>query len=138
MSDAGDVVTSEDVRDLNVMTLQRAGFFARVGGDVLVVVGAIGVVAWLWLIVRQQLEGGGFLALTDGSGGEGVSIGERLDAIAGTYGILLQAVLAVAVGLAVRLLAANLLSQLGVSLTGFEPGDPLAPDPEPEATDPTP
>ena len=45
-------ITGEDVTWLNGRSVARAGAFARLAGTALVVAGALGAVAWLWVIVR--------------------------------------------------------------------------------------
>ena len=106
-ADEAEDATTAYMHALNATYLRRAGFLARTGGNVLVVVGVIGAVAWLWLAFRQQMEGGSFLALSSDFGDGSASIGQRLDSLAGTFSLLVSAAVAVAVGLAVRLLAAN-------------------------------
>jgi hypothetical protein len=60
MSEVGDiVVTVDEVDDLNRAAVARAAVaraagFVRIAGTALVVIGAIGCVAWLWTTVRVQ------------------------------------------------------------------------------------
>ena len=120
------VVTTNDVEELNRATIRRLGYFAQMAGAVLLVIGAVGVAAWLWLVVRQQLRAG------DGVGGFSFdgdpgrpTIAGRIDMVMGATGLLVEGALAAATGIAIRLLGGVLRARAGASLTGFEPGDPF-------------
>lgn len=128
----GDIVTSEDVIVLNRAVVARAAGFARLGGTAVLVVGGLGLAAWVWVTVRQQQMAEDTMVLAPGS--EDLSFGQRVDLVANTYVYLIYAAVAVGVGLALRLVADYAVARTGGSLTGFEPGDTL-PDPEPERDD---
>jgi hypothetical protein len=116
----------DDIVHLNRRTVERTGATARLAGTALVVVGAVGVAAWLWLTVRQQMtlddDGGG--PFRTGRFGE-TSLTDRLDTAVTTIGLLLSGAIAVVAGLAVRLLADYTIARTGGSLTGFSVGDPV-------------
>ena len=129
-------ITGEDVAWLNGRSVARAGAFARLAGTALIVAGALGVLAWLWVSVRRQQqldeiadfanglgEGseGGVLSFTDRT----VSFSERIDVFADTVMLLLTAALAVAAGSGLRLVAEYTVARTGGSVTGFEVGDPV-------------
>jgi hypothetical protein len=126
------LVTAEDVVELNRASIARAGALARGAGSVLVAVGVVGAVAWLWTAARQQ-------QLVDSGGGDGglavfgppseeLSFVERLDLFASTIGFLLTAALLTGVGFLLRLVADYSVGRTGTSLTGFEVGDRLPDD----------
>jgi hypothetical protein len=140
-SSNGDTIESEDITWLNGRAVERAGAFTRLAGVALVVAGAIGVAAWLWLTVRQQQ------AMDDVGGGEfgavsvDVSLVDRIDAVVGYVPILIYGSLAVGAGLALRLIADYTVARTGGSLSGFAAGDPvpdggLVNDPQPVEVDP--
>ena len=128
----GDIVTSEDVIVLNRAVVARAAGFARLGGTAVLVVGALGLAAWVWVTVRQQQMAEDTMVMVPGR--EDLSFGQRVDLVANTYVYLIYAAVAVAVGVALRLVADYAVARTGGSLTGFEPGDTL-PDPEPAMDD---
>jgi hypothetical protein len=119
-------ITGDDITRLNGRSVERAGAFTRLAGTALIVAGGVGVLAWLWLTVRQQQ------ALNDTGSGDGfefgsseVSFANRIDALAGYVSLLLSAVLALGVGLGLRLVAEYSVARTGGSLTGFATGDPV-------------
>jgi hypothetical protein len=128
---AVDVITADDIADLNRMAIERAGAFARVAGSVMTVVAAVGVVAWTWLTVRAQLMADDF---SGGSGafddvGGSMSFADRVDLLLGYVTILVMATLTGGVGLGLRLGADTAVARAGGSLTGFATGDVVPPDP---------
>jgi hypothetical protein len=125
-----DIATADDIAELNRMAVERSAAFARVAGTVVLVLGAFGAAAWLWLNARLQLrldDVGGPL----GSFGEddGVSILDRLDTLTAYVEVLIVSALAAGVGLGLRAVADYLVARTGGSLTGFRVGDRLAPPP---------
>jgi|RhiMethySRZTD1v2_1073278.scaffolds.fasta_scaffold15905_4 hypothetical protein len=127
---AVDVITAEDVADLNRRSIERAAAFARVAGAVLVATAAIGVAAWLWLTVRAQLMADDFSGGTGAFGGVGggVSFADRVDLLLGFVALLVSAALTGGVGLGLRLVADTSVARAGGSLTGFAIGDAVPPD----------
>jgi hypothetical protein len=128
--DTDDIATAEDIAELNRMAVERSAAFARVAGTVVLVLGAFGTAAWLWLNARLQLrldDVGGPL----GSFGEDdrVSILDRLDTLTAYVEVLIVSVLAAGVGLGLRAVADYLVARTGGSLTGFRVGDRLSPPP---------
>jgi hypothetical protein len=116
-------VSAEDVQALNRATLSRSAWFAQLAGTALIVVGALAVLGWLWLIVRQQQRAGDVFGFTFDSEPEHPTIAGRIDMITGTVTVLVQAALAVGIGCGLRLWGQDLASRVGTSLTGYEVGD---------------
>ena len=138
----GSTITGEDVDWLNGRSVARAAAFARIAGTVLIVVGALGVVAWLWMNVRRQQQLSEIIDFMSGFGDDTdsgvvsfadrtVSLSERIDAAADTVTLLLSAALAVGAGFGVRLVAEYTVARTGGSLTAFAVGDPVPGDPVP-------
>jgi hypothetical protein len=127
--DGDDIVTAEDIAELNRMAVERSAAFARVAGTVVLVLGAFGALSWLWLTVRLQLrleDMGGPLGSFD-EPDEGVSILVRLDTLTAYVEVLVVSALAAGVGLGLRAVADYLVASTGGSLTGFRVGDRLSP-----------
>jgi hypothetical protein len=118
-------IGAEDIARLNGMTVERAGAFARLAGSALVAAGAVGVLAWLWVSVRQQQmidDGGGGFAF----GGEaGPSLVDRIDAFVDYVVFLPWSAVAVGAGFGLRLAADYTTARVGGSLSGFAIGDPV-------------
>lgn len=128
MSEVGDDrVTESDVAVLNRAMVERAASFTRIAGTVLVVAGALGIAAALWVIVREQQQIGGFSSGFE-SGTEDVSLLDRIDLISARFGALLLPVLVGGAGLALRLMADYVVGRSGGSLTGFDVGDEFPAD----------
>jgi hypothetical protein len=121
----GDTIGVEDVARLNNMAVERAGAFARMAGVVLIVVGAIGVLGWLWISVRQQQviddpEGGRF-----GFGDGDPSLVERVDSLVEYIIFLPWSVLTIGAGFGLRLAADYAAARHGGSLSALRVGDPV-------------
>jgi hypothetical protein len=127
----GSTITGEDIAWLNGRSVARAGPFARLAGTALIVAGALGVVAWLWMSVRRQQQLSQIPGFIDDIGDldsftdRTVSLSERIDAVADTAMLLVTAALAVAAGSGLRLVAEYTVARTGGSVTGFEVGDPV-------------
>jgi hypothetical protein len=126
---AGDTITADDIDTTNAMMVARAAAFARLAGTALVVVGAIGTIAWAWFVVRTQQH---LTGLPGGSGFGGLdldsrspSLLDRIDAVPGTVVLLTSAALAVGLGVLLRLGADYTVARTGGSLTGYQVGDEL-------------
>ena len=119
-----NTITAEDVEWANRTTLGQTAALTRIAGSVLVVVGVVGAAASLWTTVRYQQD---FGDAVDFSGEPGTSLLDRLDRFSITYGLVLPAI-AVALGLALRLMADYTVVRTGGSLTGFEVGDQVPPE----------
>jgi hypothetical protein len=124
-----DIITADDIGLLNRAVVTRAAAFARIAGTAVIVVGAVGVVAWAWLTVRHQIR----LSAVDvpfGASSTGLDLVDRVDIVVADVIFLLYAAFVVGVGVALRLAADYTVAGVGGSLTGFEPGDelPTAPD----------
>ena len=136
---AGERVTEADIVLLNRGTVVRGAFFARTAGSVLIVIGAIGFLTWLWTVLRGQNVLGDLGEDFFVGGGDSLSISERIDVFSYSIGLLLESALVVGVGCALRLIADYTVARLGGSLTGYEVGDDVPPPVEAalnEATDP--
>jgi hypothetical protein len=125
MSDASDVLTAEDVHDLNRMSMRRTAAFLRIAGLAIVAVGVLAVLGWLWYAVRTQQQLGGIDSLPGFGGGpeDTASWVDRLDVFAPFLGNLVIGAIAVGFGLLLQLVAGFMIDRTGASLTGFEPGD---------------
>jgi hypothetical protein len=122
-----EVITDDDVALMNGMAVARSAAFARVTGTVLVVVGGVAAAAWVWLIVRTQMQIDG-VSVTSAEFSRDVSIAERLDVAAGSVTVLVWAALAGGAGLGLRAIADYVVARTGGSLTGLVSGDALLPD----------
>jgi hypothetical protein len=129
-----DILTADDVAHLNGSAVARTAAFARLAGTALVAVGALGTAAWLWSTVRiqMQIDDTGGLSLDPA---ESVSLAERFDVASQYVATLVFAGLAVAGGLALRLVADYTVARTGGTLTGFVAGDPFPGDDEDDAAD---
>lgn len=128
--DAG-TLTAADLAVMNRMAVARAAAFVRIAGTVLAVVGAVGLGGWLWLAVRYQQQAG--LGFDGWPGGSGPSPVERVDQFVGTIYVGMEAALVVGIGLLARLGADYAVARTGGSLTGFQVGDVLPPEPAADA-----
>lgn len=141
-------VTAEDIAWLNGRLLLRSAAFARYAGVGLVIVGAIGALAWLWATVRLQQDGGQtgvFIIDQLTAGGEGLSFLDRLDLLGTWMRDLVLSALTIGAGLGLRLAADTAEDRVGASPgLGPAPGVGEAPtlgeDPTPTSVgeDPTP
>jgi hypothetical protein len=130
VSDESAFVSQEDIEALNRTEIQRIGHLAQRAGAALVAVGVVCIVAWAWLVVRQQLNANGGGAFTLDHHDE-IGLAGRVDILLGTFSFVVEGTLAIAVGFAIRLFSAFLLSRDGVSVTSFEVGDPFPLSEEP-------
>lgn len=124
MADGEPRVTEAEVVALNRETLARTARWGRYGGNVLIVVGLVGVAGWLWMVARQQQLFGS----ADPTGGifafsEEVSPLQRVDLFSTSLGYLLNAVLTGGLGLGLRLVAEHLTIRSGGSLTPLRAGE---------------
>lgn len=124
MTSGGSQITAGDVESLNNATILRSAAIAKLAGTALVVISSAGMLAWLWLVARSQLELGPYGIPFRGEGDPAVD--ERIDQVASTLGLLVNSALALTIGCAVRMLSDYVTARSGGSLTGYEPGD-LAP-----------
>jgi hypothetical protein len=124
-----DLVTAQDVIVLNQVGVGRSAVFVRFGGVGLIVIGVLGALAWAYTTYRIQDQ------LTDGTGpfgagfSEGPTLAQRLDAVSSQFFLLVVPVLAIAIGLLLRLVADYAQVRVGASLTGYEVGDHFEPEP---------
>lgn len=129
MSEQSDVLTADDVRDLNRMTIRRSASWVRLAGLAIVVVGVLAVLGWLWTAVRTQQELGGVGDFPGfGASGSEASLVDRLDLFAPFLGNLALGAIAIGFGLLLQLAAGFMLDRAGGSLTGFEAGDTFSED----------
>lgn len=127
-------VTADDVLELNRSVLVQTARFCRVLGTVLMTIGALGVLLWLWVVLRQQeVIGESDGPFSFGFDGAEVSAKQRLDVFATTFSVLTSAVLPAGLGLVLRVLGQHMISEKGGSLTRVRIGDllPRAADEQP-------
>ena len=120
--DDDDIVTEADVDDLNRASVERSAVIARMAGSTLVVVGGLGLAAWLWLAYRTQAHATGTPLFGFGDAPD-ASLADRIDLLANMFMVLLVATMATALGLLVRVVADFLQARIGGSVTGFRVGD---------------
>jgi hypothetical protein len=120
-----ETITAEDVDELNRAALNRSAAIARWGGSALVVIGVLGILAWLWLTVRSQQEADPAQFL-GGSEPSDVSLGERITLLTNYVTILVFAGLAVGLGLFLRVAADVGQIKAGGSITGLQVGEEVA------------
>ena len=130
-------LTEDDIRDLNRMSVERAAAFVRIGGAVVIAVGVVGALAWMWTVIRVQQEASPAAMLPFGQSQSeaGLSLVDRIDLLAPYAGALVIASAAVGFGLFLRLLADFVVDRIGGTTTGFEAGDQLD-DPTVDALSP--
>jgi hypothetical protein len=137
-SDENEILTADDIAGLNRQAVLRAAAFTRLAGAALVIAGVLAIIAWGWIVVRDQLRLDDYDdfapipvsssmddsgPLLDIEGAFDVSFADRVDVLLGRLGFTLTAVVAVGAGLGLRLFADYSVARTGGSLTGFEPGD---------------
>ena len=124
----GETATAEDIAELNRAAIERSAAFARIAGAVLLVIGVVGLVAWLWLTLRLQIRLDDMSIGSDpfGGGESATSFADRVDALVGYTETLVIAALAVGGGLGLRALADYMVARTGGSLTGYRVGDDLS------------
>jgi hypothetical protein len=138
-SDENEILTADDIAGLNRQAVLRAAAFTRLAGAALVVAGVLAIIAWGWILVRDQLRLDDYddlmlnpapaespvdsRPLIDFAGAFDITFADRVDVLLGRLGFSLTAVVAVGVGLGLRLFADYSVARTGGSLTGFEPGD---------------
>src|SRR5690349_15375785 len=81
VAEPGMVITEEDVDALNRASIARAAAFVRIAGSALVVVGAVGCLAWLWNVIRAQQQVSTSLRFALGGPGAPIEVDlvDRLD-----------------------------------------------------------
>jgi hypothetical protein len=124
-SDQNDeILTADDIAGLNRQAVIRAAAFTRLAGTGLVIAGAIALAAWLWLAIRQQqvIDGDTFSPPLAGLT-EDVSFTQRIDLLANQIILAIWAVVALGIGLGLRLVADYSVVRTGGTLTGYEVGD---------------
>jgi hypothetical protein len=126
-----DVITAQDVEELNGAVVARTAAFVRIAGTVLVVVGVVGCAAWLWTTVRTQQAVSASVNFGIPASGPkpDVDLIDRVDLFAPYVPAVVTASLVVGFGLLLRLVADFVVARAGGSLTGFEAGDRLAAQP---------
>ena len=126
--DSDDVVTQADVEHLNRAAIERAAAIVRLTGSMLVVVGVLGTLGWLWVMVRSQTQATPVGFFFDDDGSADPDLVERFDAFANTLTYLLFAGFVLGLGVLARLAADVAQSWAGGSITGFAVGDRLPDD----------
>jgi hypothetical protein len=127
------ILTDQDIAELNRSAIDRSATIARIGGGVLVVVGALGVLAWLWAFARTQAQADSFtFVFGPEDTSESPGIADRLDLAANSVGLLLSAFLVVGLGLLLRSASEYFQARMGGSITGFVTGDHLEDNEDPD------
>lgn len=132
-----DSIGAEDIERLNRLAIARTRGLARLVGTALMIIGAIGVVGWLWYTVRQQQE---LNDLTSSEFGEGddLSLAERIDSVVGVLPFLLYAAVPLGGGIGLWLLGDYAVARTGGSLSSYQAGDPVPGEPSPDDDQPRP
>jgi hypothetical protein len=147
-SDQNDeILTADDIAGLNRQAVIRAAAFTRLAGATVLIAGVVAIVAWGWILVRDQLRLDDFDDF-DPVAAESIEVGatvadseplvdfetvfddafdvtfaDRVDVLLGRLGFALTAVMAVGIGLGLRLVADYSVARTGGTLTGYEVGD---------------
>ena len=127
MTDPDLTLTVDDIEELNREAIARGAAFVSLAGTALVVVGAVGCLAWLWTAVRvqQQLSPGLTLGFSDDASGQNASLLDRVDLFVPYVGSLVIPALVIGFGLLLRLSADLVVARSGGTITGFQAGDRL-------------
>jgi len=120
MASDDELVTSEDIEELNRLSVARAAAFTRMGGAVLLAMSALGLVGWLWVVIRTQQQSALFRF---GNPGGSPDLLDRVSLLTTSLDGLLTSVLVGGVGLVMRLLADLAQTLTGGTVTGFQVGD---------------
>jgi hypothetical protein len=124
-------ITEADLEGLNRRAVLRILRLAERLAVVLFVVAGLLALAWLWTVLRQQgvidSEDGDVFSPFDGEHGLGWKA--RLDLFANTLFELAFAAGVLGIGLGTRAYCAVATVRAGGSLTGWELGEPIDPDP---------
>lgn len=109
----------------NLETIEQGARAARIAAWSLSAVGAAALVAWAWSVLRVQADVlNQYGSLTIGRGdisSPSPSVGERIDLLADSFDTLVLAVLALCVGLFLRLATDYLVSRSGGDLPRVGP-----------------
>ena len=115
---------------MNRASIDRSAYLARLAGSVLIAVGLLMAVSWVWAQVRtqQNLDGsvyGRLIVTSLGSTDGRPTWALRIDVFTSSVSALWQPALALAGGFGLRMLADYTQSRVGGSITGFVEGDVL-------------
>jgi len=120
-----EVITEDDVDELNRQALNRSSAIARLAGSALLVVGAITLLAWVWLVAKQQFDIDEYGLGFDPSADDGPSLGDRLTLFSTTVTLLALGSIAVVFGFLVRMVADFGQLRAGGSITGAVVGQEI-------------
>lgn len=123
------VLRDQDIDDLNRAAVNRSAAIARLGGGALAVIGAGGVLSWLWVFARSQAQADEFNFNLGSGGSESPDLADRLDLASSSIGLLLSASLLIGLGLLLRAASDYFQARTGGSITGFVAGDVLGDEP---------
>lgn len=126
------ILTDQDIENLNKAAIERSAAIARIGGGVLVAVGVIGAVAWLWIFGRQQAEADSLSFVLGNGDSDSPGVADRLDLATSSIGVLLSACLVAGLGLMLRSAGDYFQARIGGSVTGFSAGDHLEDPADPD------
>jgi hypothetical protein len=111
------VVTEDDVALLNRAWVERTAWLARLAGNVMIGVGAVLAIAWIWVTIRTQQT----LSNLEPSPG----ILDRIDSFTGSIYLLSSCGLIGGLGFLTRLAADYCQTKVGGSVSRFVVGDVL-------------
>jgi hypothetical protein len=131
------VVIREDLEGLNQRAVLRTIEVVRRLTTVLFIIAALLFASWLWALLRNQ----GVIDSADeqftpfGVSGDDLSLQTRVDIFAATLAQLAFAAAVAGIALGIHLYCEVATLNAGGSLTGWNVGDPIEPDPEAEPID---
>ena len=133
MTDASEspTITDADLAGLNQRALLRVVRMAERLSTVLFIVAALLALAWVWSALRQQ----GVIDSSDGDifspfdADEDLSWKARVDFFATTLSLLGLAAVVFGIGAGIRAYCAVAIVRAGGSLTGWQVGEEIDPDP---------
>jgi hypothetical protein len=129
MSDSPSTLTTDDIADLNTDAVGRTAALTRYAATVVLAVGAVCTVGWLFYAWRVLRDLGTTASFGSSANSGSPTLGDRFFTLIGTTTLLLLAALAVAIGLGMRLFADYAVARSGGSVTGAEVGDEVVVDP---------
>jgi hypothetical protein len=119
-ADGGTAPTAKEVARLNARAVTRGAAVARLAGTALIAAGVVAEAAWGWFTYRLQDELRDAVAVTLGvpntslgTASHGVGLADRLDAMAMTIELAVLGMLAIALGVAIRLFATYTVARAG-------------------------
>ncbi len=137
MGKGSPVITEDDIEGLNRRAVTRVIDATRVASVVLMVVGGLLALGWIWQVLRTQ----GVVGDSGSDGfsivfvGEDLNVKQRVDALATTFTPLAFAALVAGLGTGLRMYCDVATLRIGASLTGWEVGDRIEEDDDADPLD---